>query len=229
MPILSDLRPLPSLADSFRVEEQLAASGSPALRLWCHGAALVTGGRDRRLPGYGLAVETFSARGWEVFGRSSGGSLVVLDEGVLNVSVAWAGSDLPSLEQAFSKLHAVLRSGLLALGLDALSQGEVAGSICPGPGDLAREGRKLAGLSQQRRRQHVLAHAFLLVEGRAEHRLATARAFYQLAGLGDAIRPGTMETVSEALGRPVGTGEVAEALRLAALGHLPELLEVGPA
>lgn len=227
MSILCDLTPRPSLAESFAVEDHLPPTASPRLRLWCHRSALVTASRDARLTNFAEAARTFSDQGWEVWQRSSGGSLVVLDEGVLNVSLTWAGEVLPSLEQAFFDLHSVLVDTLAGLGLGPPQKGEVRGSLCPGPGDLALDRRKLAGLSQRRRRQLVLAHAFVLVSGRADDRLAVGRAFYQLAGRADAVQLGTMQTVSEALGRPFAVAEVARRIRLAALERLPELAGAG--
>jgi hypothetical protein len=57
----------------------------------------------------------------------------------------------------------------------------------------------VAGLSQRRRRTFALVHAFLLVEGRGEDRLAQAASFYHLAGAGpeDGVRSHTMAALAE--------------------------------
>ncbi len=223
MGILFDLAPRPSLAESFVAEEQLALSASPQLRLWTHGRALVAGSRDGRLPDFERARSAYCQQGWEMHLRTSGGGLVVLDEGVLNVSLAWRQEALPSLEAGYATMRQVLSVALGRLGVDAVASGEVAGSLCPGRSDLSIDNRKLAGISQRRRRQFLLVHAFVLVSGRADDRITTGRSFYQLAGgRPELVVSGTMCTVSEATGQPVPVeslaAQVAEAAQGAVLG-----------
>ncbi len=151
-----------------------------------------------RLPRADAAVAHFRARGYEVHLRSSGGRLVVLDEGVLNVAIAYAGERLPSVEAGFQLMAEVLSQALGELGLEPLV-GEVAGSICSGRYDLSLGGRKVAGLSQRRRRNFALVHAFLLVEGEGRLREDLAASFYQLAGASpeEGVWPGTMAALAE--------------------------------
>ena len=178
----------------------MAAEGESLARLWLHGPGLVPGMRDMRLPGADAAVAHFRSQGYDVHLRSSGGRLVVLDPGVLNVAIAYAGEGLPGVEQGFGLMADVLGRALGALGL-ASEVGEVEGSICAGRYDLAIGGRKVAGLSQRRRRNFALVHAFLLVEGSGEERERIANAFYALAGATEreSIRPASMTTLAERL------------------------------
>ncbi|MHB1506200.1 MAG: lipoate--protein ligase family protein [Sulfobacillus sp.] len=211
MGILFDLAPRPSLAESFVVEEQLAALGPCELRLWTHGPAIVAGSRDGRLPGFEQASRAFSALGYEVHLRSSGGGLVVLDPGVLNVSIAWHQELVPTIEEAYAIMHQVLRLACAQSAGPELVTGEVAGSLCPGRSDLAICGRKVAGISQSRRRQFVLVHAFVLVGGVAADRISLGQEFYRLAGCpADAVTSGTMCTLSEAFGHPVHVSSFAD-------------------
>lgn len=224
MTILFDLAPRPTLAESFVAEDQLAAASSPQLRLWTHGPALVAGSRDGRLGGFKRAASAFSDRGFEVHLRSSGGGLVVLDQDVLNVSIAWRQELLPSVEGAYATMHQVLREACRQSGVPRLTSGEVAGSLCPGRSDLAVDGRKLAGISQRRKRQFALVHAFLLVAGRSDDRIHLGREFYRLAGgPPDALASGTMCTLAEACGRPVSVSHFAKLVAAAALDVIAEL------
>ncbi len=154
--------------------------------------------RDMRLPGAEDAVRHFRSLGYEVHLRSSGGRLVVLDEGVLNVAIAYAGEALPGIEPGFQLMAGVLSEALGDLGLEPVV-GEVAGSICAGRYDLSIGGRKVAGLSQRRRRNFALIHAFLLVEGDGKGREDLAASFYGLARASaeEGIRPGTMAALQE--------------------------------
>ncbi len=210
------LAPLASLEASFAVDEHLGEGEGQALaRLWRHGPSLVPGMRDMRLPGAEEAVSHFRSLGYEVHLRSSGGRLVVLDEGVLNVAIAFSGGELPTVEDGFRLMADTLSRALAGLGV-ACAVGEVAGSICAGRYDLSLDGRKIAGLSQRRRRTFALIHAFLLVEGTGQGREEIARAFYDLAGAApqDGVRQGSMAALAEVL-RDVTLAAAAEALQAA--------------
>ena len=190
----------------------MAGEGESLARLWLHGPGLVPGLRDMRLPGAEAALAHFRAQGYAVHLRSSGGRLVVLDQGVLNVAITCAGERLPGVEQGFGLMADVLGRALAALGL-ASEVGEVEGSICAGRYDLSVGGRKVAGLSQRRRRNFALIHAFLLVEGSGEERERIATAFYALAGAtqGDSIRPRSMTSLAEHLAA-ITVAQAAEAI-----------------
>ena len=207
------LTPLASLEASFALDEHLGeGEGRPAGRLWIHGPSLVPGMRDMRLPGADRAVSHFRSLGYEVHVRSSGGRLVVLDEGVLNVAIAFSGDDLPPVEEGFRRMADILAQGLRRLDVP-LAVGEVAGSICAGRYDLSSGGRKVAGLSQRRRRRFALIHAFLLVEGTGREREDPARAFYDLAEAApeDGVRQGSMAALAE-VRRAITVRAAADAL-----------------
>ena len=218
MEIRLDLAPLATLAETFAVDEHLCTGeGKRMGRLWRHGPSLVPGLRDMRLPMAQAAVAALRAEGVEVHERSSGGRLVVLDEGVVNIAIAFSGQDLPSVEAGFRLMADVLLEALVSCGLRP-GVGEVPGSICPGRYDLALDGRKVAGLSQRRRRTYALIHAFLLVEGTGAERLERAEDFYRRAGAPpeEGVRPGSMAALQEldpALGVSSVAGALAAALR----------------
>jgi len=177
-----DLVPRPTLAESFAADEHLAeGEGTACARLWRHGPAIVAGGLDMRLPRAQEALAELHATGRDVHVRSSGGRLVVLDGGVLNIALAFSGTAPPGIDGGFRLLADLLCRALERLALPP-SVGEVRGAICPGRHDIAVGGRKVAGLAQRRRRNFALLHAFLLVEGRGRERERVARDFYRLAG-----------------------------------------------
>lgn len=203
-----------TLADHLAKDEHLAGRHA---RIWTVSRpGVVLGLRDTRLPRLEEATALLARQGFEVHVRASGGRLVVQDPGVLNVAFAYAGEELPTLEALFAEMTDLLARFAGGFGL-AVDVGEVPGSICAGSSDLAVGGRKVAGLSQRRRRTFALVHAFILVEGTGEERLRTADAFYRAAGASPAegVRPGTMVALSELI--PVGVGEAA--------AHLAELLQ----
>ncbi len=199
MDTLIHLDPLPSVESSFAIDEHLSEqAGTRLARLWCHRPSLVLGLRDARLPHADEAISHFRSLGFEVHVRTSGGRLVVLDEGVLNVAIAFSGEHLPSVDEGFRLITATFRESIHGLGLDC-EVGEIPGSVCAGKYDISIEGRKIAGVSQRRRRAFALLHGFLLVEGTGRQRAQDAITFYDLAGAPpkDAVQPGTMAALSE--------------------------------
>ena len=59
----------------------------PVVRTWVHNASVVLGIQDHRLPYIQEGMELLTERGYMPIVRNSGGLAVVLDEGVLNVSI----------------------------------------------------------------------------------------------------------------------------------------------
>jgi octanoyl-[GcvH]:protein N-octanoyltransferase len=168
------------LAAELRRDEFLAEElGRPVARLYVIPRGLAAGPRDRRLPRFGDAWRTLAAEGVDLALRSSGGQAVGLTDGVLNVSLAWPGAIAPGLEDAFRRLTLLLVDLLSAFGL-APTTGEVEGAFCPGRTDIAVQGRKVAGLSQRRRRGAVCVHGFLLLADPSPFPLV--QRFYHLAG-----------------------------------------------
>jgi octanoyl-[GcvH]:protein N-octanoyltransferase len=198
------------LAEELARDEAVAALyGEPVARLWVVRRGLALGQRDARLPGWEAAARRLRADGVDVALRTSGGQAVGLTDGVLNIALAWPGPDAPSLERAFQALTDLLAAELERLGLPP-QVGEVAGGFCPGRTDLAVGGRKVAGLSQRRRREAVMVHAFLWV--RDPSPVDIVAAFYRLAGDGPPLRPDAMASLSELAGRALGPAEVAASL-----------------
>lgn len=80
---------------SFAMDDTLCASVgkglSPATaRSWVHHNTIVLGIQDTRLPFLQDGVKLLEEEGYRVIVRNSGGLAVVLDEGVLNVSLIFA-------------------------------------------------------------------------------------------------------------------------------------------
>ena len=92
---------------------------------------------------------------------------------------------------------------------------EIVGSYCPGSYDLSINGRKFAGISQRRIRRGIAVQVYLCVEGSGAERAGIIRDFYD-AGLQEEetkfaypeIKPETMASLSELLGRKITVQEV---------------------
>ena len=65
----------------------------PTVRTWVHDETVVLGIQDHRLPYISEAVSMLESAGYQSIVRNSGGLAVVLDEGVLNISIVLSEQD----------------------------------------------------------------------------------------------------------------------------------------
>ncbi|MCP3779521.1 lipoate--protein ligase family protein [Paenibacillus sp. MZ03-122A] len=191
---------------------QVGKGAAPILHLWRHPSALVIGHRDRRLPYAPQAMERVRSAGTSVCVRPSGGAAVMLDRGVLNLSLI-----LPNPQRAIS-LHEDFRL-MAALIADALvpwsgeaQTGEIPGSFCPGDYDVSVRGRKFCGIAQRRQAKAYIITAFVMIEGSGVERAQAVQQFYTEAA-GDTsagvqqqdyprVNPATMGSLAELAGVP---------------------------
>lgn len=194
----------------------------PTLRVWRYHRCLMLGRRDQRLPASGEAIRWACAKGYDVAVRPSGGTGVILDHGVLNVSLI-----LPLLAPGTLSLHADF-TFLTQLLLDALRPwrpvevGEVSGSYCPGRFDLSVFGCKFGGIAQRRIAGAVVVQAFLLVEGKGADHVKMIGEWYRRAGLEEEeaerrplpeVREGTVRSLNEHPLPPLTQQGIIEALQ----------------
>ena len=65
----------------------------PTVRTWVHDQTVVLGIQDHRLPHISEAISMLENAGYNAIVRNSGGLAVVLDEGVLNISIVLSEHD----------------------------------------------------------------------------------------------------------------------------------------
>lgn len=187
----------------------------PTVRTWVHNETVVLGIQDHRLPYVAEATAMLEDAGYKSIVRNSGGLAVVLDEGVLNISMLFSefetSIDIPTGYEAmlsFIKLLFPEVSG-------RIEAYEIVGSYCPGSYDLSIDGRKFAGISQRRLRQGIAVQVYLCVEGSGAERAEFIREFYEV-GLQDentkfvypVIKPEVMASLSELIGTPITVSDV---------------------
>jgi lipoate-protein ligase A len=153
---------LPTLEENLALEEALllaaeAGQGSEVLRFWewpSHAVVLGSGGKlavDVNLS----ACETGSI---PVARRSSGGGTVLLGPGCLLYTLVLDYQRQPALAGIASSYQYVLR--LIADGLETLAPS----AVFAGTSDLAIDGRKFSGNSQQRKQRYMLHHGTVLYD-----------------------------------------------------------------
>lgn len=192
-------------AHDARYDESLiaaAAERGPVGCVWQARQSLVVPRTYQRYSGFTQVCEAFSAMGWPVSVRQSGGGIVPQGPGVINLSLAYAvdGKPLDHSDAAYSLLCEVMQSALIDYGI-AACPGAVQGSFCDGRFNLATahegQARKVAGTAQVWRRhqtesghpaQIVLVHGLILAHVDASGLTELANRFETALGRGRPYR-----------------------------------------
>ncbi|OLS41254.1 lipoate--protein ligase family protein [Bacillus sp. MRMR6] len=171
---------------SFATDDTLCASvgalEAPATaRTWVHHNTVVLGIQDTKLPFLKEAREFLAEQGYQSIVRNSGGLAVVLDEGVLNISLilpeAVKGIDI---NRGYDTMWQLVQN-MFADYHQSIEAREIVGSYCPGSYDLSIDGKKFAGISQRRLRKGVAVQIYLCVNSSGSKRAELIKQFYEIA------------------------------------------------
>lgn len=180
----------------------------PTLRTWVHDASVVLGIQDHRLPHVQEAMTYLQTQGYEPIVRNSGGLAVVLDSGVLNISLIFSEQSAAlSIDEGYDAMLGFVRLLFDEEVAEQIEAYEIIGSYCPGSYDLSIGGKKFAGISQRRMRQGIAVQIYLCVEGSGSARAELIKNFYEQGLQGEVtkfaypvIEPQVMASLSELLG-----------------------------
>lgn len=188
------------------------------IRTWVHHDAVVLGIQDHRLPHIEEGMASLIAQGYEPIVRNSGGLAVVLDAGVLNISIVVNEEKSLSINAAFELMVSLIRQ-LFPEVAPKIEAYEIVGSYCPGSYDLSIDGKKFAGISQRRMKNGIAVQIYLCVEGSGSARAELIKEFYE-EGLQceetkfqyPDIKPDVMASLQELTGQPLTVYEVNDQL-----------------
>ncbi len=209
----STLGPTFDAKRSFAIDDVLCASvgqgDSPCVaRSWVHHNTVILGIQDTRLPHLEQGLSLLNSRGYHVVVRNSGGLAVVLDEGVLNLSLILPeGEGRISIDEGYETMTTFVQE-MLGSFVQGIEAREIEGSYCPGRYDLSVNGKKFAGISQRRLRHGVAVQIYLSVHGSGGARAELVRDFYEAALCGNetsftypVVRPEVMASLEELSGQ----------------------------
>ncbi|MEC1522008.1 lipoate--protein ligase family protein [Neobacillus niacini] len=171
---------------SFGIDDTLCASvGSgkaPATaRTWVHDNTIVLGIQDTKLPFLKEGRQFLREQGYQSIVRNSGGLAVVLDEGVLNISLILPESEKGiDINRGYDTMWQLVEN-MFADFNKSIEAREIVGSYCPGSYDLSIKGRKFAGISQRRLKKGVAVQIYLCVNGSGSERAEVIKQFYEIA------------------------------------------------
>jgi octanoyl-[GcvH]:protein N-octanoyltransferase len=207
----SSLGPMFGALQSFAMDDTLCTSvgakqSDPTARSWVHHQTIVLGIQDTKLPMLEDALKVLEDAGYHYIVRNSGGLAVVLDEGVLNLSLIFPDSEKGiDINRGYEAMLILIREMFKEFETEIEAK-EITESYCPGSYDLSIGDRKFAGISQRRIRDGVAVQIYLCVNGSGSKRAEIIRDFYK-AGLNGAeskfvfprIKPEVMASLSELL------------------------------
>ncbi|WP_408011830.1 biotin/lipoate A/B protein ligase family protein [Pseudalkalibacillus sp. A8] len=211
---------------SFAMDDTLCSSiGSedspPTVRAWVHPKTIVLGIQDSRLPNLTEGVQYLKEQGYEVIVRNSGGLAVVLDDGVLNLSLVLSEKEQKiDIDLGYEAMVYLTEELLKPYGL-AFERKEISTSYCPGKYDLSIDGKKFAGISQRRLRGGIAVQIYLCVNGSGSERAELIRQFYERAKDGQetkftypSVDPNVMASLSELADTPIKVSDLMKGLLL---------------
>ena len=210
------LEPMQSFAFDDTFSESVGKDLScNVVRTWIHQHTVILGIHDSRLPllSEGIRYLTDEA-GYNAIVRNSGGLGVVLDQGVLNISLIFKGQTETTIDEAFTVMYLLICKMFEDedVNIDTL---EIEHSYCPGKFDLSINGKKFAGISQRRVRGGIAVQIYLCVEGSGSDRALMMREFYYRALQGQTtkfhypdIHPSCMASLETLLNREIKVHDV---------------------
>jgi octanoyl-[GcvH]:protein N-octanoyltransferase len=176
-------------------------------RTWIHHNTVVLGIQDTKLPNLNAGIQFLNEQGYQVIVRNSGGLAVVLDEGVLNISLILPETEKGiDINRGYDTMWLLIQS-MFAEYNQQIAAGEIVGSYCPGSYDLSINGQKFAGISQRRLKKGVAVQIYLCANGSGRERARLVKQFYEIAKQGEPTKfaspeivPEVMASLSELLG-----------------------------
>ncbi|SEA71357.1 octanoyl-[GcvH]:protein N-octanoyltransferase [Thalassobacillus cyri] len=217
----STLGPEFSALQSFAMDDALSMSvgqgfSPTTARLWVHHNIVVLGIPDARLPYITEGVEYLKSQGYQVIVRNSGGLGVVLDDGVLNVSLIFPDSKTVNIHEGYDAMVQFVRY-LFRDYTDRIEAYEITQSYCPGTYDLSIDGKKFAGVSQRRVKNGSAVQVYLDITGSGVERGRIMRDFYKIGKRTEATRfdypdidPNVMASLNELLGVEFSVAQVRD-------------------
>ncbi|MGG2094385.1 biotin/lipoate A/B protein ligase family protein [Bacillus sp. S13(2024)] len=232
----SSLGPQFHALQSFAMDDTLCTTvgngtSAATMRSWVHHNTIVLGIQDTRLPYLKQGIEFLKSKDFHVIVRNSGGLAVVLDEGVLNVSLLFQETEKGiDIDLGYDTMWHLIKEMLKDYDVNIEAK-EIVGSYCPGSYDLSINDKKFAGISQRRIRGGVAVQIYLCATNSGSERAALVRDFYNLAIQGEETKftypeiiPSTMASLSELLGKNITVQDLMMRL-LQTLQHFtPQLM-----
>ncbi|MGM8214951.1 lipoate--protein ligase family protein [Bacillaceae bacterium W0354] len=210
-----------NILESFALDDALCLSVSETnetfIHFWVHKPTVVFGIPDSRLPYFDEGVRFIRNEGYDGIIRNSGGLAVLLDEGILNMSLVF-----PHVNDIHAGYEAMLDfiKAVFKKETTGIKAYEITESYCPGSYDLSIDGKKFAGISQRRVKNGSAVQIYLCVEGDGQKRAETVKHFYDIAKKSEEtkfsypnINPQVMASLEQLLNKKMTVDDVIKLVK----------------
>ncbi|UTG99971.1 biotin/lipoate A/B protein ligase family protein [Macrococcoides canis] len=208
------LQPMQSFSFDDMYCHLVGQGNDSVVRTWVHNHVVILGIHDARLPHLAEGIEYLNNKGYGAIVRNSGGLGVVLDAGVLNISLIFKGDISFSIDAGYEYMYELVQEMFASYG-KRIEAKEIKRSYCPGSYDLSIDGKKFAGISQRRVKGGIAVQIYLCIEGSGGERAELMRQFYDIALGGEEtkfhypdIDPSCMASLEELLETELSVEEV---------------------
>ncbi|MBQ5152284.1 lipoate--protein ligase family protein [Macrococcoides caseolyticum] len=208
------LQPMQSFSFDDMYCHLVGQGNDSVVRTWVHNHVVILGIHDARLPYLAEGIEYLNNQGYGAIVRNSGGLGVVLDAGVLNISLIFKGDISFSIDAGYEYMYELVQEMFASYG-KRIEAKEITRSYCPGSYDLSIDGKKFAGISQRRVKGGIAVQIYLCIEGSGGERAELMRQFYDIALNGQEtkfhypdIDPSCMASLEELLETKLSVEEV---------------------
>lgn len=169
--------------ESFAIDDALCTTvgnhqSVPVIRTWVHHDTVVLGAADSRLPYLQDGIDFLNGYGYQVIIRNSGGLAVMLDQGILNISMIFPELKGININRGYEVMWQLIQHLLTSYSV-SIEAGEIVGSYCPGSYDLSIDGKKFAGISQRRIRGGIAVQIYICASGSGSSRAKMIKQFYE--------------------------------------------------
>lgn len=204
-----------SMLDQFAIDDTLTElvgqkKSIDTIRYWVVNDTIALGIQDQKLPFLQDGIAYLKQEGYDAFFRPSGGLAVVLDAGIINLSLILPEKEYHvTIDNGFLAMVALVKMWL-APYVQNMDVKEITESYCPGKYDVSVGGKKFAGLSQRRVKGGVGIFIYIAVERSGKKRAELIRTFYETSIQQEKttipypnVNPNVMASVSELTGQPI--------------------------
>ncbi|PKR77166.1 octanoyltransferase [Halalkalibacillus sediminis] len=206
------------ILNSFAADDTLCLAASEsdesAMRFWVHRPTVVLGIPDSRLPFIVKGLSYLVDHSYDTIIRNSGGLAVVLDEGILNVSLVFPDYKKYDIHDGYEAMVEFIQ-WLFKEYKSSIEAYEIETSYCPGTYDLSIGGKKFAGISQRRVKNASAVQVYLCVEGDGAERARLLKEFYERSIKGESTKftypevdPDVMQSLEQLLQTPLTVEQV---------------------
>lgn len=181
------------------------------IRFWRNSRTLVLGRFDPEILNF-TRFRKAHGLNLKVTKRITGGTVVPLDEGCINISLISSRTKSLNFDEIYKQFWLGAIKGLKIFGINC-TLGKAKYSFCDGSYNLLVNGKKLGGAAIARRKNFLLIQGTILNKCDTKWVADICNVFYQAVGKDSVVKENSLTTLSRELGKPRTFEEIIQVLQ----------------